>query len=345
MGNSFSQENKPVTNNKPNLYYVDREKFDRDYKLFGDHANNVWGQTRDRIILNPEKDYSTFPYITEERNDKKYQYDPIVSTEAGPKFVEVIVCRGNLGEEISKHPISGQIPPHDCGPNCNCTKEIIEINGTSNYFNSARKNGLVEKLRSGDMDYIVSPTSSEPHEFYRDRTFRGGANDNQMNMDTSPEDITDSDEQNDTTTTTSEMSSTSSVPSIGESKVSKNNKSAGISKISDNKLIFDSDNKDQDDEDDEDDEELEGLDTEGGFVLSNSDITTSDLYNLQMRIFRSETETDDDTDSETTENVRRALNNINSRKNIFDTEDRKILNMNSTEKWTGKTTKKNNKYH
>nr|QZX43069.2 hypothetical protein [Mimivirus sp.] len=144
-----------------------------------------------------------------------------------------------------------------------------------------------------------------------------------------------------------------------------NNKSSN-NKISDNNLIFDSDDINTtisiDDEDDTDDEILEGIDDEieeSGFAYDKSDIATSDLYEMQKRIFQSsdydnrdnELSTDfsdnnlNINDDDTTENVRWAMQRINLRKTLFDEEDNDILQMNSpSDNFDTRPIKRNNKY-
>lgn len=135
------------------------------------------------------------------------------------------------------------------------------------------------------------------------------------------------------------------------------------------------DTSDQD-EVDSIDEDLEGLEDEDimedGFLFEQSDVTSSDLYRMQSRIFGSETDTDyeytennfdneynsDDNDSTTDivqnayhkMNLRKKINNSNPnnmRNSIFDSEDRDIMEMgigSSTDKYTKRTVKRNNKY-
>jgi hypothetical protein len=79
-----------------------------------------------------------------------------------------------------------------------------------------------------------------------------------------------------------------------------------------------------DDDDDEEDED--------GFMMEKSDINTSDIYKMQKRIFRSETETDDS-------------NNYNRRDKLFNSEDRNILDLNSTSDDYMKKPSKNKKYY
>ena len=76
------------------------------------------------------------------------------------------------------------------------------------------------------------------------------------------------------------------------------------------------------------------LDEEGGIMLEHSSISTSDLYRMQSRIFGSNTPTENNEQSEAgyTEEVERALNVINRKKQTFNSEERNIMDMSSDSK-------------
>lgn len=115
--------------------------------------------------------------------------------------------------------------------------------------------------------------------------------------------------------------------------------------------------EEEDDDEDDDDIELDN-EEEDGYILENSDITSSDLYNMQNRIFTSDTESEMFTDDTFTDEVEAAMKKVNRRKKMFSTEEREILNMNRpdgnhdkklpvspSEKYMKKGTKKNAKYY
>jgi hypothetical protein len=112
------------------------------------------------------------------------------------------------------------------------------------------------------------------------------------------------------------------------------------------------DDNDEEDDSDFDDEELEDIDnediTEDGIMLEQSTINSSDLYKMQSRIFGSNTSSNDLlSESDFTEQVRKAMVNVNRNKQMFSSEDQAILNMNSvsSEKLIKKKPKHNKKYH
>lgn len=146
-----------------------------------------------------------------------------------------------------------------------------------------------------------------------------------------------------TTSETSETSTISTTSDKSNDKKKKELKEENDEDIEDDDLI----DEDDEDEDLEEIEDEEITDNEDGF--EQSDISSSDLYKMQKRIFQSET-TDNFDDlsqstEDTTERVREAMNRMQSRNNIFDSEDREILDIEtSTEKYLKKPIKKNNKY-
>ena len=250
----------------------------------------------------------------------------------------------------------------------------------------------VNKMNVEYMPTTLSPTSDDPSNLgqnkYQGTVFRvekldmptwkqdqpmaGGAD---MNAETSPEEITDSDDdeqRDDIFSATSEVSDTATSP-VNNKKKDADKKSFDTMAMDDETSIDD----EIDDDDDDDDEILEGLDDEDieaeGFIMEQSDINSSDLYRIQRRIFASETDdedlddfdysrknmrknsrnaiNDDDDTSSTTERVRQAINQMNMRDTLFgsddfDSEDKDIMNMNSsTDKYMKKPTRRNGKYY
>lgn len=169
---------------------------------------------------------------------------------------------------------------------------------------------------------------------------------------TSPEDLTDSEEETDEAfSATSDMSDTMTSPDDDiEPKDRKDKNKVVVKKENIDDEEVEEDDDDEDINEDED-EILEGIDdediTEDGFILEQSDISSSDLYRMQSRIFRSNTDTNrsQDDNDETTEKVRRAMNNA-SRRGIFDSEERDILNIkSSSDDYMRRPARKNNKYY
>jgi len=270
-------------------------------------------------------------------------------------------------------------------------KDVIQMNKMNVEYNP--KDVIqVNKMNVEYMPTTLSPTSDDPSNLgqnkYQGTVFRvekldmptwkqdqpmaGGAD---MNAETSPEEITDSDDdeqRDDIFSATSEVSDTATSP-VNNKKKDADKKSFDTMAMDDETSIDD----EIDDDDDDDDEILEGLDDEDieaeGFIMEQSDINSSDLYRIQRRIFASETDdedlddfdysrknmrknsrnaiNDDDDTSSTTERVRQAINQMNMRDTLFgsddfDSEDKDIMNMNSsTDKYMKKPTRRNGKYY
>jgi hypothetical protein len=320
------------------------------------------------------------PYITDENAYISRNHGDLLINSENPQYIEFIIynkknlCNINdLNEKKEKYAVHNSAPDHDCKGNCSCILQSYEIIGKHNK-NSNKYNQYSDLSVSPTSDELYTPTQKKNYQTFNATTSTdmytpkisnlsatstydvnnnnskvyksmfGGANKN--NDDTSPEDITDSDEDNEEFSDTSEMSDTTTSPAFGD-KIKK-------------KLSNNSNENDEDlvDENDTDDEDLEGLDdedvTENGYILENSEIDTDDLYEMNTRIFSSETDSDnqynddDDDDDDITENVRAALNsrknNIRN-KNMFNSEDNKILQMNSeTDQYMKRPVTKNIKY-
>lgn len=441
MGNNNSgQSNKPDVSRTENntsllktLYAKDSENntkkikqdifdtADEIYDRVWDGNKNIYIERRVEIFADPLRGIS-LPYISDkDAFSSENNYNQILSSE-NPRYIEFIVCNGNMEEFIQKFPVGKSTLDHECDGNCRCIEGVIEVLGDKNKIYTKNHNNNFSQTSAEQL--TLSPTSSEPYNSIRagnknnnhsgmkskvvqDKSndqickpimagglacrqpMLGGANNKNNNQnETSPEDITESEEETDNIfSTTSEISDTTTSPIFNNK--SKNNqtnrKKNSKQEIREETTI---DEFDDDDEDiDIDDEVLEGLDdediTEDGYILEQSDITSSDLYRMQSRIFGSETDTSEynvtnnnarkngrynrnntnnmaenntrkntrnnqnniDNDDNTTERVRRAINKMNSRNTIFDTEDRDILDMNSsTDKYMKRPTNRNTKY-
>ncbi|ANB50685.1 hypothetical protein [Powai lake megavirus] len=353
MGNNSSRENISETNdismlkeywNKENQGYKNSDEiYPEQYDKNGYVKHlNVYNDPKHNIYL---------PYISDKK-DFDSDYEPtIVSDTASLRYVEIEICEGDFDKYKEKYAVNKSRPRHNCGPNCPCI-------GDSESCIIRRQNNIEQD--------IYSPTSENPYV----KNMKGGANNVLSN--TSIND--DSDITSDMLSVTSDSdnisdSDNTSEPNFTSRKnngINKSNNKSLNNKISDNNLIFDSDDINTtitiDDEDDTDDEILEDIDDEieeSGFAYDKSDIATSDLYEMQKRIFQSSdydnhnnelsTDLSDNTlnidDDDTTENVRWAMQRINLRKTLFDEEDNDILQMNSpSDNFDTRPIKRNNKY-
>ncbi|AZL89280.1 hypothetical protein QKC54_gp0552 [Megavirus baoshan] len=357
MGNNSSRENISETNDISMLkeYW---NKQSRGYK----NSDEIYPEQYDKNgyvnhlnVYNDPNHNIYLPYISDKK-DFDSDYEPtIVSDTASLRYVEIEICEDDFNKYKEKYAVNKSRPRHDCGPNCPCI-------GDSESCIISRQNNIEQD--------IYSPTSENPYI----KNMKGGANNILSN--TSINDNNDITSDMLSTTSDSDMlSATSDSDNTSEPNftlrknngINKSNNKSLNNKISDNNLIFDSDDINTtvsiDDEDDTDDEILEDIDDEieeSGFAYDKSDIATSDLYEMQKRIFQSSdydnrdnelsTDFSDNSlnindDDDTTENVRWAMQRINLRKTLFDEEDNDILQMNSpSDNFDTRPIKRNNKY-
>lgn len=255
-------------------------------------------------------------------SDTNYNKQLTISSDDPHQYVEFVVCQGDLNDVNKKYPINLTKPGHHCNSDCGCIMQVLDLHGDKIDIYNDPKDDQTYSATSPDLRHILANTKSR----LPSKLMFGGKK-------TNDEDSIFSD--------TSE-----------DEKRKKKDKSK---KEEDEDDIFD--------EPDEEDEDLEGLEeediTEDGFLIEQSDLNSSDLYRMQRRIFVSETETPTKrsnqkylvepsqlTSDETTENVRNAINRLNVRNSMFNSEDRKILDLNSdTDKYYNKPAKRNTKYN
>ena len=364
MGNKSTTDNtraKDIDQTKDVIQYSDyaqgvgEENIGEDYY---DYADDIYERIRSKpdadiyveryteIFIDPIKG-TAYPYesprnIGSETSDRRIT---TISSE-NPKYIELIICQSDMNELVKeKFAVNRDIPDHECKGNCECIGKLIKIN---------RSNG-----KTTLHPLTLSPTSSEPGKKISSKEtcppMKGGA-DKVLTTDSSDDE--DEGEKNDMFSETSELVVE---PNKNKNKNKKNQNKKNNNGDNDDLGIDDVDNDDAEniisdddieDEPDDDDEDLEGIEdediTEDGLLFDQSDITSSDLYRIQSRVFGSETDTEDNLESDIgfTEKVEAAMNQANRRKKMFDSEDRDILNMNSpTDRYLRKPFRKNNKYH
>lgn len=371
------------TGTNPNIYNKADQLYDQ---IFYGNTANTKAYSNNYIKRTQSNNYDTYvdssrgismPYIADKRsyesdsddNSHDRRVQELLLTSDNPRYIEFIVCKETFGLDKS---------------DAKCRQETYEMNGnnirnyngpTTKASNEDTSDQLLELKKKLNKTANVSGINAG--------SMYGGAGKN--NDDTSPEEITDSDEIFDTDT--SEMSDTTD----GLDTVDKNvgndrdgKKKSKAKKNGDNDSTSDSDIIDEDDDDNDDDddldvdldEELEGLEEEenieNGFVLDQSDDSSSDLYNMHRLLFESETDTEYDyngNDDDMTEDIRQAMDQIEARRNnarvtartnrtqtnrnnrtnkgtIFDSEDEKIMGMNSsTDDYMKRPIRRNNKYY
>jgi hypothetical protein len=371
----------------------------------GEHDLYVKRKIKVDVYADPSRGI-TLPYISDRNAYESESKNDLLTSSENPRYIEFIICKGNLSDIHEKYAIHKTTPNHDCRGDCNCIQETLEVIGNksriydqpssvlqsispTNAKDYAKDYANVKSCKTeavqqpqqpqphhhhhhhpSSSDIAFSPTSDESinatqtptstdiykmHERFLQsqnkpvcRPMLGGAiggakRDESIESETSPEEITDSEEQTEGAfSSTSEMSDTTTSPAFGNKKKDndkdKNKNKRNTLFTKDNDENEDDENLDLDEDIEEetnvDDEDLEGLDeeeiTEEGFILDQSDISSTDLYKMQSRVFKSDTETpvqsvkfnamktnnakfNNDNDDETTERVRKAMTRANLR--------------------------------
>uniref|UniRef100_A0A6C0LVE2 Uncharacterized protein n=1 Tax=viral metagenome TaxID=1070528 RepID=A0A6C0LVE2_9ZZZZ len=173
---------------------------------------------------------------------------------------------------------------------------------------------------NGNCNVILDPETKKYQIF-------GGANDSDTSTITSNESNTSA-TSSDTSSET--LSATTSDTSITSNKSKFPIKKKEFTKKDDKKkkaeVIGDVEITDESDVDDEDLNDIDEEISEDGIRISDPhSINTSDLYKMQKKIYTSDTDTENDRMKE----VSKAIDVVQRNKQIFDSEDRKILELNN----------------
>jgi len=232
-----------------------------------------------------------------------------------PPFIDMLV--GENGDKMERFRVHGGTPDHKCEGNCIC---LTEVNS---------------KNRSSYDDNLTFSTVSRDT---KSLLFGGAEDDDEIEVktdtDTDSNDIgTESDDSGDSgETTDTEDPLTTTVEPKKPKGMAEGKKKEIAGEETETTTDDDSDEEDLGDIDDDDIEDIE----EDGFPLGSS-ISTSDLYKMQSRVFGS-SESSNSMDEGLTDQVGDALRKLESRrerrKNIFDSEEKRILGMSSDEKRT-----------
>jgi hypothetical protein len=268
-----------------------------------------------------DNDIDTITNVFVNKDGRNMQYDamPIFnvdnSTEsefdlASPeklRYVEIIVCNDGGNKYNEKYAVHENNPDHDCGANCSCILHTFEIQGKHvrevDKSNNYGQNKIRHGNQFGGLGELSSPSAA---------------------IDTSD----DSDV---------ETSSDSDMDIDSDELDDKKNFKGG-----------DKNRKKRTKEEDDKADKIDGdlsID-EDGIMLSHGAIDTEDLIAMQSRLFGLDTparyESGHDNIS-LTEEIEQAMNDIDSKKQMFNSEEHKIMNM-SSDKNKFKKAKVNVKY-
>ena len=378
----FYGKDDEMTDDEMNLDKNYYRNADEIYGRVKPTSSDIYVQRRIEIFVDPIRG-RVLPYESRNTNFGHNMFEQATTSE-NPKYVEFIVCNSDLQDIRKKYAVNKSMPgPHDAesSENCEYHGELFEMSSEKKASEKMRRPAGLSATSSNAMSqnqgvFSQTSTAAKPSHLIHGGTcgiMHAGAN-NAGPADTSPEEILDSDENDKAFSDTSDMTTTTTSPAMpGQKK-----KQTGETVDEDAGDAGEADEADEaeveaiiEDETDDDDEDLEDLDdevTEEGLILDQSDISSTDLYRMQSRIFGSETsEFKPETEKEYTDRVEEAMDAVerntksksntrtvsrsgNARKNtrkrnIFNSEDNEILNMNSsTDKYMKRPTKKSNKY-
>lgn len=338
MGNKYSTEENKEISNPPNylaeFYGKEEENPEQigiDYqqraeevtRQIENYPENIIIKKRIDIFVDPEKGLR-MPY---ESSEFRPQLSDELVISDDPKYIEFIICKGDLSEFSEKYAVHHKTPTHDCGANCRCIQKMVKVMPSSQHKRVSRS-------------FDVSPTSSNPVP----RTIMTGGAD----VETSDDIPSPPEKEDDLFSESSEKMSTTDTSSPGKGKQKK--KKSKEEEEEEVKLGEEEEDEPLVDEPDEPDEDLAGIDNEeegveeDGFLLSQSDITSSELYRMQSRIFGSET-TDHFASENFTEEVRKAMDKADRRKNLYNSSEREVMMLSSpSKKVMNKPIKRNMKY-
>lgn len=139
-------------------------------------------------------------------------------------------------------------------------------------------------------------------------------------------------------------------PFISVSKKMKggeNNSESELSSERNRDIIFEGSDEDTDEDSDIEPNDLELDDEdiiEDGFVMEDSDVTSSDLYRMQNQLYDSD---DEDLDEDSDTMMERVMNDMKrpTQNTMFDTEEQKIMELSSDREYIKKSFNRNPKYN
>lgn len=281
-----------------------------------------------RIDIYADTDRGIFmPYIVDKDAfsfaQKMFGEDQLDSET--PHYLEFITC--NQGDVNEKFRVHHHTPDHVCQGNCKCIAEMYELRKS--------KYQPVADLDMPSIEFVTATPTIEK------KTLHGGKKDD---LSPTSDDISSTSEnEEDDDNNDNDFSETSDTDDIKKKKKQKKN----------------DETDDEVDEDDLDDDIDDESDDANRINFEQSDVSTSDLYEMSKRLFISSDGGGDDSDNDTSDNgldgddesIERFISQNMSRpkrNNLFDSEERDILDMNSSSsiRPTKKmSTRHNSKYH
>lgn len=220
---------------------------------------------------------------------------------------------------------------------------VLKINGQVLPYNTTRWNDIItDKMSSESADELTIEVVGKPSDNLEKKLNNMGIKINYVDRKTNMTGGNDPESDSVFSTTSEATSSTSDIevsslssPSVsksGSDSESDSMKKKHIKKVDEN----DSPNDDLVVED-------EIITESDGIVLESDDINTSDIMKMQSRLFNSDTDTADDT---YTDIVRDAMHDVKRKHNIYDSEEKEIVDMKSESmEYMKRPINKNMKYY
>lgn len=382
MGNDFSSDTNKASPKNTVCKYCDEDvDYLRDIygrtctckNISSDYHNRKYSNQDNSVFVNNRGVALAYLPAMHSLNHAKNQHmmsDKITE-------VEIAICNANgLNETVEKHKVNKHAPNYSCGDkNCYCVKKTIISSRNNNrkqdLFDSISDNvqeihKLVEQQSRQPMfpgPKNIGPTYSKKS--YPSQIFSATSSD--MVPANIPYSATSPNNLNNSTTspynpinTPSNLTTSPGMPAVnikmaGGAKKKANKKHNASSSLS---LSLSSSSDGSSDSSDSIDykqsrpkskskhnSKIDTNSSDDGILLSDSSITTSDLYKIQKKIFNTEPTTESGEDSmEYTEKVNRAINRMETHKGIFSSESKEILGLSDSEKYTNKKAHKNKKY-
>jgi hypothetical protein len=247
-----------------------------------------------------------------------------------PHYLEFITCNQSVSDINEKYRVHHRTPDHVCRGNCKCIAEMYEVRKS--------KYQPAEDLDVPSIEFVTATPTIEK------KTLYGGKKDDLSPTSDDDDDVSSTSENDeDYDNNDDDFSETSDTDEVKKKKKQKKN----------------NEEDDKVDEDDLDDDIDDESDDANRINFEQSDVSTSDLYEMSKRLFVSSDGGENTDDSDTSdygldgddESVERFISQNMSRpkrNNLFDSEERDILDMNSSSsiRPTKKmSTRHNSKYH
>jgi hypothetical protein len=134
---------------------------DEIYDRVWDDNKNIYVNRRMEIFTNPSRGIE-MPYFSDKNAFDSDSRDQLASSE-NPRYIEFIVCKGNMDDFKQKFAVNKSIPDHECKGDCHCIEKMFEFSGDSGRIH--KKHQVPRNLSQTSLSQMsLSPTSTEPYD-------------------------------------------------------------------------------------------------------------------------------------------------------------------------------------